>query len=1465
MKTIQDSYPLFETNQVLTSRHLNQIFDYLNEQERLTRANLIGIGIECGLEIRLETNGDNKIIHLSKGCGVGSAGYILIEPDDVPFVSYQKYTLPVELDYPQFKYESGGKSVQYSLWELFPDGEPNTILLGKEKGFLDNKAVILFLELKSEGLRNCSPNNCDDKGNEVTATVRRLLIGIDHLSAIIAKANQIGTEYTATDLESALLFRLNLPDLRLPRYSVPNTLPISSNNVLAAFHAVFQKNKLATNTAEALSAAYKAFLPLVNEIFPGDPFADFTEKFGFLDGVPTSTSQVRFLPYYFDFFDDLIQAYEEFRWKGAGLMCACCPPEELFPRHLMLGLLGADLVKSPGIYRHDFLSSPAIKGCEERKAEVVQLFRRLVEMADSFTNNPTPPEFKNLEVARKFVPVRITPSKLADVPISEKAIPYYYLQNGVPPLFQLWNVEKSRRNRANQNLGFRSDEYKPKAPIFVTSAINYDLEPYNFLRIEGHLGKKVENVMNTLIAFRNNNRLPIEIIALRTGEFDARMTVDLSKEVCRFEDLEAMFDAFRDEFISSLGKTLASFYTKKVSKEVVLAEGFKPSLIHSFNPGVKVESSTFGAMLEMLVAGQSKAKTTKTIKAASALGTAGAVKAVNLKNIAWINIRDAFVGESVIIQATVSYAEVLLDICNYLKYRTLSDFSLAEFRDLFVRLENLNEQFKNQDTTKNTEWNDLFTLLEAVRYANQMEAFKSIGEEYRKRLIEIKKKLFLSNFLQKHPGIQHKAGVTLGGTFIVVYHDDPTPLRIQPGIAAGIDSLKANFSKVGFASDSSEIISKAFERLQVKNDEIQIDPDIQLIISEMSKQIVRTDFDLGRGIHVKTAEKIIAETVNEFADGTVIADFYLPYICCSDCSPIQYVIPAGPLNFSVNVGCTEAKEGAKIHVTPWGGSAPYKIKIGNEDFKELKDEFLLAAGKYAVILRDSEGTLSDAQQIEIAAPLTLGEPTFDCTGENTYVAVIEISGGTPPYSSNNGKILDNKTFVGEDLSGDKDIEIIITDNRNCSISKIINHSCVPELTFNNDIGCTDADNNALVTINILGGKAPYEINTGKKYFPVKDTLSLPAGKYTLIVRDGNGTETLPQDIEIPAALKLEILKYVCDTGNKSYQVQIQVSGGTGPYTSKEGEKTAENQFVTKSFASGAAGTFSVTDGNKCSRGIEFSHVCDQPCKLPCEGQSRKCAYRLWLQPPAVGSVYKEYKQLKDLQLRFNGETIILPASAELLLIPVGALNNDFVNVMTDTIGRLNEIIQKVIVEKLGEEGKNRLVLTYKPSESDPFGILWIEHFVCETFSLEFDFMYVKSGQSFNLNWKYTTENDDFGKPVDGMIVTNFGTDKQTFVPAFDCRKRDLCKGTDYVKLCANPNLKASFEIKLSDNHIFNVASTMNTGIVSWVWDLINTSAKEPFYLGEKLDITAPEPSGLVRLTVIGVNGCFAKTENPILK
>jgi len=285
MNADHNKYPVFEANQVLTNAHLNQVFDYLDEQDRLTRANLIGIGIVCGLDAILDASLPG--IGISKGCGITSEGYLILLPEDVSLQSYKSYVLPDDIAYVPFTFTTGSPpaSQQYPLWEMFPVGEPDALPL--TNAILANKVVLLFLELRKNGLRNCSPNNCDDRGEEVTVTVRKLLIDAADLDAIIAAGGDLDAGLSGDDLAQSLSAKLNLADLRLPRYDVPNTGIALSADVLIAFLKVFQKINLATSTGNALSAAYAAFKPLLEKEFPDDPFINFNSTFGFLDTATT--------------------------------------------------------------------------------------------------------------------------------------------------------------------------------------------------------------------------------------------------------------------------------------------------------------------------------------------------------------------------------------------------------------------------------------------------------------------------------------------------------------------------------------------------------------------------------------------------------------------------------------------------------------------------------------------------------------------------------------------------------------------------------------------------------------------------------------------------------------------------------------------------------------------------------------------------------------------------------------------------------------------------------------------------------------------------------------------------------------------------------------------------------------------------------------------------------------------------
>ena len=892
MEPIQNSYPVFVANQVLTSRHLNVIFDYLDEQERLTRANLVGIGIVCGLELSIAVEEGKTTIQVSKGCGVTSQGYLIVVPDEgLTLVSYKSdYLIPDDVDYPEFR--NLDTRTQYPLWELFPAGEPGSVALGSNANVLDDKAVLLFLELKKSFLRNCSPKNCDDKGSEVTASLKPLLIRVEDLDKIIKAANSLDSGLTSSDLESALLEKLKLPDVHLPRFNVVNSSPATSNDIYASFLNVFNSYKLVSSAANALSAAYHAFKPILQESYGSDPFLEFKTTFSFLEQSPTATVQVTFLQYYYDFFDDLLSAYDEFRWKGVALFGVCCPSAALFPRHVMLGLLYPEKKSYPGIYRHKYQPSPAMGAGSERSKEVLQLFMRLVEMTRCFTHTPglLPHLNSTTNNALNVDPqIRITPSFLGDKPLSGKAIPYYYQHNATPPLYQLWSNEKTNRIRANQNLSYRCSDFRPVAPDFVGNPLRYDLEAHNFLRIEGHLGKNYQRVLKTLLSLKMQYRLPVEIIVLRTGAYDDNQTVDLSKESVRFQDLEELYDTFREEVLATLAEGVRSLYNLPLADDAQHVSGGKPqhSLLKALGPLYLVPDNSVGAWYEKYwTLFQSRAYINV---------NQNDIDAAALARIC----RGLFSGTT---NPPETHAVHVVSIyyCTKLSETlpvTLHALAYADFENKYQDLLNL-MRYLCSDSVKiiSTE----LKLFSEVLFSSKFDAIKSIYDNYVRRIRELKKKQFLINFLQDHPGIEHKAGVPVGGTFIVVYHQDPVQTSSANTAATAVTYSSVIPPKTAtiesFSGDTSLLMANSRELTdavgRLSADKVLLsNPDINFVLDSLSRQI--ESMNTGK-IPVKgrdTVTRIIASAVNELEDGTVIADFYLPYLISSDVEAVQFILP----------------------------------------------------------------------------------------------------------------------------------------------------------------------------------------------------------------------------------------------------------------------------------------------------------------------------------------------------------------------------------------------------------------------------------------------------------------------------------------------------------------------------------------------------------------------------------------------
>jgi hypothetical protein len=266
--------------------------------------------------------------------------------------------------------------------------------------------------------------------------------------------------------------------------------------------------------------------------------------------------------------------------------------------------------------------------------------------------------------------------------------------------------------------------------------------------------------------------------------------------------------------------------------------------------------------------------------------------------------------------------------------------------------------------------------------------------------------------------------------------------------------------------------------------------------------------------------------------------------------------------------------------------------------------------------------------------------------------------------------------------------------------------------------------------------------------------------------------------------------------------------------------------------------------------------------------SRQCAYRLWLQPPASGATYERYSQESAVLFRFNGEEIPLEDTGGILQIPTAQLNGDFKNSMGAAVKILNERINQALVKKFGPDlGNNRLAVSYEPTAGDPFGVMRIEYFVCETFTIEFTFSFAKPTPGFMYTIRYTNEVDVTGLSFNGAIFINRGmNNKETRVPAFDCSERNQCSDTPFKKLCEGPNPKTTVAIESSSDNFFIFSGNVtppNLQVIAWIWDPLTSRPMEAFYEGKTAQAQLQKPGGLLRLTAITNNGCFSITDTPV--
>ncbi len=1006
-------YPVFEPDQVLKSDHLNNMFNYLDEQNRLTRRNLIGIGIVCGLDSYYSSS----TINITKGLGITSLGY-LIQFDGSNYTYARNYVLPDDTQVDEHSFYSG-----FKLWKLFSPTTDNPLVAGDEvlsnSTFLQDKVVMLFLEWRNVDLKNCTTIDCDDKGQKAQFTIQPLLIAQKDLAT-----------FKYTGFQSA---KGNLPDIVLKRYNVPFKQLKSPTDVLNSFYNITDATTL-KSIADAYNNVYNTFKPILN----GEGSNPFDNLFKILTTIASTikTSKAIFTEYFYDYIDDLVKAYLEFREKADSLLVECCPDGNLFPFHLALSEALVDSRTNVSAYRNYFIHSPVFGTQKTLAAEVQMLFLRMKLLLGHFSL----PDVKTIPGSA----VKITPSELGKSYLSDRAIPYYY---NTATLLNYWNFERSSKGKSSKNLSYHANTYSTDDK--VVNPLKYELERYNFFRVEGHIGKQIDNALATIVQQKQSFSLPFDVIALNVAAGNVR-GANMGK--CHFADLESLFNVMLAEllckihepvcFLSGLpyvnldqftaglaiaGGTAAVPPTGTTLTDLNAATGFRSlsdlqNLVSSATKRV-VLTTNINTLTrlnqnfidqEKLVAAYRKGTF---LQHFCAPGTAAAGKPKTVGQVYLETIKTnatAFPKPAAIdTSGTINFNVLLSNIYHHIfyfidtaeemfavsltKYLNNLDYAAFQYKYkllvqeaedftklvmlILVYYENLNKdttETKLQDFVEDAVIDLLIDEMEMITHLCMDEKINQLLDEYQKRLQQLNLDRMFSYYTTQHSGIDHKAGVPKGGTFILVYEDKVVTstvgkrtavLSVQPPIADAIISTAqpiegaalATAQNIKLAADATTVGGAPKTASSNFSDATKI---FELNKSKLTEEEFASALDL-----IDKIRPIDTSRVDTFRIGEkiVFADFYLPYMCCSDCSPISYIIPASvdtppdptTIKLSRNIICSNDTDPLTITVNPKGGVLSLtKVTQLNETTYQVA-VVDLPLGETAITYTENSQTASD--------------------------------------------------------------------------------------------------------------------------------------------------------------------------------------------------------------------------------------------------------------------------------------------------------------------------------------------------------------------------------------------------------------------------------------------------------------------------------------------------------------------------
>ncbi len=502
---ITPQYRSFVDDQVLTSGQLNEFLSYFEDQDRLSRVCLNGVGLVCGFEI--ESDKETSIT-ISQGCGITTDGDLLklqlpikdkeetsIVLESITYTHYKAFE-DANAKYPHFKAGNG----TLPLWELIPEA-----LAGADKDAqplsnltLKNKAVALYLECYPKNPEICTTTNCDNQGLANIQQVKVLLLdsentyeSINVLDTIFEKKDTLGT---ISNMESLCVSKV------IP--SVGNGGCLKSSQDLEA----------AYNTAILGSIPkIKSTVNLLYTVFGETLGLDASEQGAVLNAIDDLeiSEEAGYAQYYYDRLRDICDTCNELISIIHELRPECCPNIAAFPKHLLLGRID-NFGEVPEL-RHQFYPSPSQIAYASHTKRAKLLAQRILLLLKNFT----------LDVENA---IKITPSQSCGK-LGDKAIPVYY--NVTTGLLRQWNFNKTEQYRYDQNLSYHAENLSENSCI--QQPLLFENNCHDFYRIEGISGWNGFDASDEVKNIATRHALNIDVLNFDISRDKDALTAFLKK------------------------------------------------------------------------------------------------------------------------------------------------------------------------------------------------------------------------------------------------------------------------------------------------------------------------------------------------------------------------------------------------------------------------------------------------------------------------------------------------------------------------------------------------------------------------------------------------------------------------------------------------------------------------------------------------------------------------------------------------------------------------------------------------------------------------------------------------------------------------------------------------------------------------------------------------------------------------